>query len=120
LSLKLLLDEDSQAKYLVNLLRVAGHDVVTVNESSLGGFPDSAVLDFARQKRRIVLTRNCDDFLRLHGLNSNHAGILAVYQSPDIAKNMSYQGIVKAIANLEMAGYELENQFVILNQWNWN
>ncbi len=33
---------------------------------------------------------------------------------------MSYQGIVKAIANLEIAGYELENQFVILNQWNWN
>ncbi len=120
MSLKLLLDEDSQAKYLVNLLRVSGHDVVTVNELSLGGFPDSVVLDDAREKRRTLLTRNCDDFLELHGLNPNHAGILAVYQSPDIAKNMSYQGIVKAIANLEMAGYELENQFVILNQWNWN
>ena len=120
MSLKLLLDEDSQAKYLVNLLRVAGHDVVTVNESSLGSFPDSDVLNYARQKRRVLLTRNCDDFLELHGLNPSHAGILAVYQSPDTAKNMSYQTIVKAIANLEMAGYELENQFVILNQWNWN
>jgi hypothetical protein len=32
---------------------------------------------------------------------------------------MSYQGIVKAIANLEKANYALENQFVILNQWNY-
>jgi hypothetical protein len=35
LSLKLLLDEDSQAKYLVNLLRGVGHDVFTVYETGL-------------------------------------------------------------------------------------
>jgi len=33
---------------------------------------------------------------------------------------MSYQSIAKAIANLEMSEYNLENQFVILNQWNWS
>ena len=36
---------------------------------------------------------------------------------------MSYQAIVQAIvqaiANLEAANYTIENQFVILNQWNY-
>ncbi|MEB3293619.1 MAG: hypothetical protein VKJ24_10700 [Synechococcales bacterium] len=35
MSLQLLLDEDSQAKYLVNLLQAAGHDVMTVNAANL-------------------------------------------------------------------------------------
>lgn len=44
----MLLDEDSQAKYLVNLLQVAGHDVVTANAVDLMNRSDSVVLDFAR------------------------------------------------------------------------
>jgi len=120
LSLKLLLDEDSQATHLVNLLQLASHDVITVNESAMQGRSDDAVLDYARQTERVLLTRNCDDFLELHKLNPNHAGILAVYQGSDQSKNMSYQDISKAIANLESSGHLLEKQFVNLNQWNWN
>jgi uncharacterized protein with PIN domain len=119
LSLQLLLDEDSQAKYLVSLLRAVGHDVITVNEAGLGGRPDANVLDYARQQARVLLTRNCDDFEELHQAKPTHPGILAVYQNPDLAKNMSYQSIVGAISNLEVAGYALDNQFVILNQWNY-
>ncbi len=115
----MLLDEDSQAKYLVNLLQSAGHDVVTVKAINLTNRPDSVVLDFARQDERILLTRNCNDFQELHQLNSVHSGILAVYQDADPAKNMSYQEIVKAIANLETAEYILQSQFVVLNQWNY-
>ncbi|WP_334907623.1 DUF5615 family PIN-like protein [Nostoc sp.] len=48
MSLKLLIDEDSQAKRLVNLLQNAGHDVITVNEAGLMSKPDSVVLDYAR------------------------------------------------------------------------
>jgi len=115
----MLLDEDSQAKYLVNLLQAAGHDVVTVNSVDLMSRPDLVVLDFARQDERVLLTRNCDDFQELHQLNSIHSGVLAVYQDSDPAKNMSYKEIVKAIANLESAGYALRNRFVVLNQWNY-
>ena len=57
MSLRLLLDEDSQAKKLVNLLRQAGHDILTVNQTGLMGKPDSMVLDRARQEDRILLTR---------------------------------------------------------------
>ncbi len=115
----MLLDEDSQAKYLVNLLQAAGHDVVTVNTVGLMNRPDSVVLDFARQDEQVLLTRNCDDFQDLHQLNPVHSGILAVYQDSDPAKNMSYKEIVKAIANLESAEYALQNQFIVLNQWNY-
>lgn len=116
--MKLLLDEDSQAKYLFNLLQAAGHDIVTVNELNLMSRPDDVVLEYARQSDRTVLTRNCADFQALHQENPDHSGILAVYQNLDPSKNMSYQDIVSSIANLEAASYALKGQFVILNQWN--
>ncbi|MGL5197042.1 MAG: DUF5615 family PIN-like protein [Chroococcales cyanobacterium] len=119
MSLKLLLDEDSQAKYLVNLLQRQGYDVIPVKVAGLNGKPDIAVLNYARQEERVLLTRNCEDFLILHQSNPVHPGILAVYQDPDPAKNMSYQAIAKAIANLESANYGLTNSFIILNQWNY-
>lgn len=119
MSLRLLLDEDSQAKYLVNLLRAAGHDVVTVKEAGLDSRPDIVILDYARQELRVLLTRNCEDFQELHLVNSVHPGILAIYRDSASSRNMSYQAIVKAVSNLEAANCELGNQFVILNQWNY-
>jgi len=113
------MDEDSQAKRLVNLLRDTGHDVVTANEANLMGQSDANVLDYARQEKRVVLTYNCNDFQVLHKLNSEHPGILAVYHNAKSLKDMVYQEIVKAIANIEKANFSLENQFVPLNQWNY-
>lgn len=75
----MLLDEDSQDKYLVSLLQAAGHDIATVNSVNLMNRPDSIILDFAKQEERVLLTRNCDDFQDLHSLNPLHSGILAVY-----------------------------------------
>jgi len=119
LSLRLLLDENSRAKKLVSLLKQAGHDSLTVNQAGLMGKADSIVLDFARQEGRILLTRNCDDFCNLHAANSSHPGILAVYQEPNPAKNLTYAKIVSAIANLEAAKFDLKGQFILLNQWNY-
>lgn len=119
MSLSLLVDEDSQAKYLVNLLKSAGHDVLTVNEAHLSGAPDPSVFAFARDQGRILLTRNCSDFQEIHQIQPNHPGILAVYQNTDASKNLSYQDIVKAIQNLEAASLDIESQFIVLNQWNY-
>jgi predicted nuclease of predicted toxin-antitoxin system len=66
LTLPLLIDEDSQAKILVNLLLQAGHDILTVNEAGLSGQPDSKIFQYARSQRRLILTRNYDDFQSLH------------------------------------------------------
>ncbi len=119
MSLKLLIDEDSQAKRLVYLLQSAAHDVITVNEAGLMSKPDSVVLDYARLEDRVLLTRNCDDFQTLHKANPNHPGILAIYQQPDPSKSISYLSIVKSIANIEASDYSLINQFIPLNQWNY-
>ena len=73
--------------------------MVTVNDAGLSGLPDSVVFDYAREHQRIILTRNCGDFLELHQASPVHAGILAVYPNSDTAKNMSYQEISNAIGN---------------------
>ena len=86
MSLKLLIDEDSQAKVLVSMLRRAGHNVVTVNELGLMSQPDEVVLDYARQDNRIVLTHNCRDFEALHKTNSNHSGIFVIYENENFFK----------------------------------
>jgi predicted nuclease of predicted toxin-antitoxin system len=112
-------DEDAQDKLLVKLLRNAGHDVITVNEAGLMSSSDSIVLDYARTNNRLLLTYNCDDFEELHKAQPLHLGILAVYRDKNSSKNMSFQQIVRAIANLESFGIPLANQFIALNHWNY-
>lgn len=119
MSLKLLLDEDTQAKLLVILLRQAGHDVITINELNFMGKLDPLILDYSKQENRVLLTRNCKDFETLHQDNPNHAGILAIYHDSNSSKNLTYKGIVKAISNLEAANIPLVNQFIALNHWNY-
>lgn len=119
MSLRLLVDEDTQAHLLVEMLRAGGHDVLTVSEADLTAKLDQTVLNFARSQQRVLLTRNCDDFSRLHEANPNHSGILAVYQDADLKKAMNYAAIVRAIANLESTGLPLSGQFIVLNQYNW-
>ena len=119
MSLRLLIDEDTQAKLFVNLLKLAGHDVITINDVDLTGQKDSVVLDFARQNNRLLITQNCDDFEALHQVNSVHPGILAIYNNTNPSKNMSFKAIVKAIANLEASSVPLENQLISLNHWNY-
>jgi predicted nuclease of predicted toxin-antitoxin system len=113
------MDEDSQDKILVRLLRRAGHDVITVNEVGLTGQQDPVVLDYARQTLRLLFTFNCDDFQVLHEANPNHPGILVVYHNDDFSKDMGFKAIIRAIANLEAANIPLINQFMTLNHWNY-
>lgn len=117
MSLRLLVDEDSLAKALVNRLRNAGHDVITVNEMGLNGRSDEVVLALAIAEERVLLTHNCNDFQVLHKANPCHPGIIAIYRDANRTKNMSRSAIVNAIANIELAKFPLANQFVVLNQW---
>lgn len=56
MSLRLLIDEDTQDKRLVKLLKEAGHDVLTANEAGLMSQPDPVVFDYAEDDKRIL---NC-------------------------------------------------------------
>jgi len=117
LSLQLLIDEDAQAKPLVRLLKASGHDVLTINDLDMAGTPDEEVLAFAKQKSRLVLTRNCDDFEALHENNADHSRILLVYRDANKSKDMTYEAIVRAINNIEAAGVTFSKQCIRLNQW---
>lgn len=119
MSLRLLIDEDTQDARLVLMLRTEGHDVLTVNEADLRGQADSAVLAHAAQNQRAVLTMNCRDFLELHQAASAHLGIIGIYQGRDLRKNMTFTEIVAALANLTASGWNLAEQFVVLNAWNY-
>ncbi len=69
-------------------LRRLGHAVVTIQEDGQAGlkWPDSEVLRRATELGRAVLTLNRRDFIRLHGKNPNHAGIIACTQDLDFAQ----------------------------------
>jgi hypothetical protein len=113
--LRLLLDEDSQSRRLVELLRAGGHDVLTVGESNQAGAPDSAVLNMAADTGRVLLTRNCADYLALHEQGTAHGRILCVYQDSDPSKAMRYEDIACALMNLERSEVTVDGVFLALN-----
>lgn len=104
---------------MVNLLKLSDHDVVTVGSAGMNGAPDAEVLAFANNNNRILLTRNCPDFVDLHRHNALHPGIFVVYEGNEPSKNMNHKSVIKAIANVEASGVEIQNQLIELNQWNY-
>ncbi len=77
---------DEQFPRLVSeLLRTMGHDVLTVQEAGNAnlGIPDNEVLAFAVSNNRAVMTLNRQDFVQLHRLNPNHAGIIIITNDMD-------------------------------------
>ena len=67
-------------------LRQMGHDVLTSHEAGKANqrIPDEDVLAFAAQSGRILLTLNRWDFIVLHGLSTQHAGIVVCTQNTDL------------------------------------
>ena len=70
---------------VVAALRGLGHDVLTSYESGRANhaIPDGAVLAFAVNQNRIVLTLNRKHFTGLHNKDNNHAGIIVCTFDPD-------------------------------------
>ncbi|MFN8454127.1 MAG: DUF5615 family PIN-like protein [Anaerolineae bacterium] len=72
---------------VVEELRRLGHDVLTIHEMGQGGqsVSDEAVLNFAIEKGRAVLTINRKHFIRLHHIQPQHSGIIVCTFDPDFA-----------------------------------
>jgi predicted nuclease of predicted toxin-antitoxin system len=69
---------------VVQVLRVAGADVLTAAEAGLLQTPDPAVLAAATTLGRAVLTQD-RDYIRLHRSGASHAGIVFTTQDDDFA-----------------------------------
>ncbi|MBX9879919.1 MAG: DUF5615 family PIN-like protein [Candidatus Obscuribacterales bacterium] len=122
MTLKLLLDEDSQSRQLVILLTKDGHDVLTVNDAGLASKSDKEIFEFAIKKKRIILTSNCRDFLLLAqeyvNASKRYPGLFLVYKDNKRGKDMSRAEIAKAIANVESAGLSLQSEIITLNHYS--
>jgi predicted nuclease of predicted toxin-antitoxin system len=107
-------DEDSQAHAQLRVLRIDGHDVISIAELDQNGASDPEVLDLAQSLERVLLTHNTDDFHSLHLEQPDHRGIMAVYRSGDPRKNMSHAHIAQAIRRLETSGVTIVGGFHVL------
>jgi predicted nuclease of predicted toxin-antitoxin system len=69
----------------VQRLRDLGHDVLTTHDmgQSNQGIEDDAVLRFAAESDRCVVTINRKDFMRLHRTYPFHAGIIVCTENRD-------------------------------------
>ena len=117
MSLRVYLDDCAYDKELERRLQQEGHDVITPVSAGLLGGADPVHMAYAATHGLILVTKNPFDFEVLHSLNSEHSGIIAIYQDNDAARDMSVAEIVRAINNLAKSGIPLEGQFVILNAW---
>jgi hypothetical protein len=72
---------------VVEELRRLGHDVLTIHETRKAdqAMPDDAVLAFARETGRAVLTLNRRHFIRLHQTDPHHHGMIACTFDADFA-----------------------------------
>ena len=82
------------------MLRAMGHNILTVQEAGKDNpkNPDAEVLAFAVSENRAVLTLNRRYFIRLHSLESDHAGIIVCKPDPDLARMVA--NINEAISSL--------------------
>ncbi len=115
--MRILVDEDSQARRQLEILRAAGHDVVSIAELDRNGSLDSEVFALAQSSQRVLLTHNVVDFHALALAHPNHYGVIAIYRDGDPRKNMTYQDIGRAVSKLEASGAPIHGQFHVLNHW---
>jgi hypothetical protein len=89
----------------------------------LSGEDDDVHFAYASASGLTILTKNPADFKALHDSDPQHAGILAVYQDNDPARDLSNADVVRAIRNLEEAvqqgGPPISGGFHSLNDWRY-
>lgn len=93
-------------------LRRLGHDVLTTVETDQAGqaVPDELVLAFACMEKRAVLTLNRRHFIRLHGENAEHTGIVVCTFDPD------FTGQAWRIHETVSALTQLDGQLIRINR----
>src|SRR5439155_12238305 len=103
------------------VLRHAGHHVTVPGDLGITGASDARHLAACAMQTLVMLTRDYDDFLDLHGLvqatKGRHSGILVVRADNDPSRDMKDRDIVRALVKLEAGQVVIENELHILNHW---
>lgn len=79
------------ARQVSELLRIMGHDVLTVQEGGKAnlGIPDDEVLAFVISDNRTVITLNRQYFIKLHKSSPEHLGIIVCTNDTDRSRMAS-------------------------------
>jgi hypothetical protein len=96
--------DEHVSRAVVRGLRERGVDVLTVTEAGMLGASDEEHLRRALMDGRVIFSQD-DDFLRLHALGSEHAGIVYAPQHTPIG--IIIQGLMliyQILEPTEMAG----------------
>ena len=117
MSLRILLDENSEADWFVNLLKESGYEVICLKDFQKKGLSDDAVLESAIHEGCVLYTRD-RDFLRIAKSGAKHPGIIFEYRT-NSPKDMSYAEIVAALSTLLKANENLENKIWIINNYRY-
>lgn len=117
--IRLYLDEDTIKTALIQALRNADLDVVTVSDVSRLGYSDEEQLIWATEQERVIYSFNIGDFCRLHrdfmAQNRSHTGIvLASQQQYSVGQQL--RCLLKLAA--DKSPQEMVNQLVFLSAYN--
>lgn len=108
--IRLAADENIQAS-LVRALRKEGHDVLYVAENA-GGITDNAVLAWAAEQERILLTEDKDFGELVFRLKRDLPGVILL-RLPDVHWQSRYQRLTKLF---ERYGGGLRRQYVVVEE----
>jgi predicted nuclease of predicted toxin-antitoxin system len=119
--MNLYLDEDMASALLAQVLRRAGHDVQLPGDVGLSGKTDPEVFRHTIVADRVLLSRNFRDFELLHRLvlasGGHHPGILVERFDNNPNHKLLPGDIVRALRNVEAAGFVMTDEYQILNLW---
>jgi len=95
-------------------LRQLGYDVLTSYEAGQAnqGIPDDAVLSFATQQSRILITLNREDFIALHRSGISHTGIIICKDDRD------YLGQAQALQAYLSENPDFTNRLIRIKKQN--
>lgn len=108
---RLYADENFPQPIIMELRRL-GHDVRTTQEAGRAGqkTPDEAVLADAIIENRTVLTHNRKDFIYLHRVQPNHAGIIVC------TADLDFTGLASRIDEAIKSQVQLVGQLIRISR----
>jgi predicted nuclease of predicted toxin-antitoxin system len=122
--MRIYLDDDLDSNRLIDLLRLAGHEVISPRAVGTRGVADQEHLQYAFSHGLVLLTANAEDFIDLHekwmAQQKDHAGILIVYRENNPFRDLTLQEIVQSVTHIEQSDITLNNSFQNLNFWRGN
>ena len=110
--MKLLIDECLHTS-LVELAHAAGHPADHVNYLGLGGYKDWQLMAIIREQEYTFVTNNRVDFLRLHGNEPLHAGVIVIVPNlPPDGQKMLFNAALKHIGTRDATNTVVEVRYV--------